>query len=407
MTVKVNNCEGTGSGNNVTTGDTSSGDAWNTAQPGTGGSLTWDNTHAAHGSRAIKISTGGTSTSTYVAWTGLSISRVRGRANVYITASPPTVTQVIARGMASSLQKFRLYVNTSGKLVIADSSNVSQTTLSTTIPANQWFRVEWDITAGTSAAYEVRLYTSVDSSSATETASGSASNFGSGNFDEVRYGTAANFANVVGYWLDDLGLSDTGFMGPALHTVSMGQPVETDTAQPFTVSKARSFGQATETDTANAFRPVKSRILGQPTETDTANPFSRLKTRTLGQATEADTALPVTALKGRGIGQASETDTAQPFRAAKTVHLGQVVEADTALPFTAVRTVGLGTVVETDTAQPMTPVKRIVLGQVVELDTAYPMVAVKAFQAGLAAVLRTPDPTTVTRRPGASVRRTA
>jgi hypothetical protein len=214
-----NNFDGGTNGVSITTTDTTSGDAWDVVSIGASCVTAWDNTHTAHGAEAGLFSSGGSAVASYVAWTTKvgSIPRIWGRAYVYITASPPTVTQIIARGLAATAQKFRLYINTSGKLVLADNANVAATggTSTNNIPANQWVRVEWDVTAGTSAPFEVRYWTTADSAGTpTETLTGSATNFGSANFDEIRFGIGASFASVVNYWLDDVNANNIGFPGP-------------------------------------------------------------------------------------------------------------------------------------------------------------------------------------------------
>lgn len=218
MTNLSNTALGGTSGSAITTSDTASGNKWDVATPGTGGTANWDNSQAVHDPLSMTFATGVTSTSAYVAWTSGSIgslARIWGRAYVRLPASPPTVTQVIARFLAASAQKARIYCNTSGKLVIADSSNVAAGTTTGTVAANSWFRVEWDITSGVSNAFEFRYYASPESYTATETLTGSTTNFGAANFDEVRFGVGANFASVVGYWIDDVNVNDIGFPGPS------------------------------------------------------------------------------------------------------------------------------------------------------------------------------------------------
>lgn len=203
-------------GNTVTITDTASGDHLDVVQPGTGGTVQWSNTHPAHGPLGITFLTGATSTSTYVAWTTQlgSLTQIWGRAYFYLPTVPPTVTQVIARGLGATAQKFRLFVNTSGKLVLADSATVSAGTTTSTMLANTQQRVEFMVTSGTSAAFELRYFASAESDTPTETLTGSTTNFGTANFDEIRFGTGANFANVTAYFLDDLNVNSVGFPGP-------------------------------------------------------------------------------------------------------------------------------------------------------------------------------------------------
>lgn len=81
-------------------------------------------------------------------------------------------------------------------------------------------------------------------------------------------------------------------LNPAALTVSVGQAVEIDTAQPVTGRAVATLGQATETDTAGVVTPVQAQIVavGQAVETDTATPLTGRAVATLGQAVETDTA---------------------------------------------------------------------------------------------------------------------
>lgn len=206
------------SGITITTSDTGSGDKWDIVNTGGGTSTTqWDNSQSIHDGLSMMFATPAGATTAYTAWTTQagSLARCFGRAYVRLPASPPTASSVVARFLAASSQKARIYVNTSGKVVVGDNTNANQANTTATVPANAWWRVEWDITSGVSAAFEVRYYASAESYTPTETLTGSASNFGAANFDEVRFGTGASLASVVGYWLDDVNYNDIGFPGPS------------------------------------------------------------------------------------------------------------------------------------------------------------------------------------------------
>lgn len=218
MTGKGYTAEGGTSGSTVTTSDTGSGDAFSVATAGTGGTLVYDTTHAAHGTKAIKYQSGATSTSVYTAWTGLSMATVKFRISVYITSV--TVSSMIIRAAASAAQRFRVIVETDGKLHIRDQGNTQIAISTANVPLNAWFSVRGEVTAGTSAAWNIRYYTSIDSVTATQTFSGSTGNFLAGNFDEIRFGIGANTASVAAFWLDDHAIDDTTSPGVALITVT-------------------------------------------------------------------------------------------------------------------------------------------------------------------------------------------
>ena len=177
-------------------------------------------------------------------------------------------------------------------------------------------------------------------------------------------------------------------------TISVGQASETDTAQAVTVSATStiSIGQAIETDTSQTVTPVvgaQSVNVGQASETDTAQavtPSAGSTTISVGQAIETDTSQTVTPSAGGQtvlVGQASETDSAQTatvFIGPATIATGQAVETDSAqtvTPTTGAQTIAVGQAVETDTALNCTAASGSVtvqVGQAVETDTAQTVV---------------------------------
>ena len=218
MASRYNNAEGGTNGNTVTATDTGSGDQWSVATPGTGGTLAYDTTHAGHGTKAIKIATGGTATTSYTAWTGLGYATLFARVSAYFTAQP-TASAILMRGMASTSQRFRVTVeSTDGKIRLRDQANTQLAVSTNAAQNNAFLRVSLKVVSGTSAAWILSIYNSPDSTTATETLSGSAGNFLAGNFDEIRYGIGASTASVVAYWLDDMAVNDTVDPGPPTKT---------------------------------------------------------------------------------------------------------------------------------------------------------------------------------------------
>lgn len=135
-----------------------------------------------------------------------------------------------------------------------------------------------------------------------------------------------------------------------------------------------SVGQAIETDTAQAFTHRKTKIIGVPflgmplplpgstdyepvTEIDTAKSvipqLGSGHTVAVNQASETDTARIVTARKTKTLSQALETETSQPIRPRRTYSIGQTSETDTALAITRRKLKAIGLAVETDTARPV------------------------------------------------------
>jgi hypothetical protein len=243
--VAANNFEGGVNGNTITTADTGSGTKWDTISTGSG-TLTWDNTHPAHGSLGGKATTS-TSVACYAAWTSTGLGGTQPtlfwRISAYLNATPVAGINPV-RGLASSAQKFRLGFETDGKLHLRDNANTSLFTSTTTLPLNAQFRVEGSVTAGTAGAYDVRLYTSLESTTATETKTGTG-NFLAGNFDELRFFITAAAASVTGFWLDDCAYSPTAFVGPVIQGQSAAETITISDAAVTALATARTAADAT------------------------------------------------------------------------------------------------------------------------------------------------------------------
>lgn len=177
-------------------------------------------------------------------------------------------------------------------------------------------------------------------------------------------------------------------------TVTIGQPAETDSAQPLASPQARAIGQPSETDTAQAFASPQARAIGQPAEADTAQAMAIGAAGAMGQPVETDTAQPLTARQLKGIGQPAETDTAQPLTAAQARAIGQPSETDTAQAMAQRQVRTLGQPVETDTAQGMTSSVPGSIGQALEADAAQPMTARQLRAIGQPAEIDTAQPVT-------------
>lgn len=189
---------------------------------------------------------------------------------------------------------------------------------------------------------------------------------------------------------------------PGARTLTIGQATEVDTAQPMTAgsSLTAGIGQAVETDTAQAMTALRSIALaiGQASETDTAQPVSTSGTtvQAIGQALESDVAQAMTAQAAiaLAIGQAAEADTAQPLTVASAIAaaIGQAAESDSAQPLTLVQAgaTAIGQAQETDLAQPMTVVPgalALTIGQATESDAAQPMGAQLGLTVGIGLAL--------------------
>jgi hypothetical protein len=181
-------------------------------------------------------------------------------------------------------------------------------------------------------------------------------------------------------WMGYLAFADAPSAG---QTVILGQPSETNTAQPITVNpRRRLIGQVVQSNSAQALARKKSRAvaqatqlntaqgvtralssLGQVTQLNTAQAFSKRKVKAFAQAAEGNTSGVLTRVKRRSIGQASSTE--QPFSLsrAKRRTLGQTIQLNTAQVLTRVRRYLMGQASSAESGQPMTRRKSRLLAQ--------------------------------------------
>ena len=217
--VLTNSFEGGTNGVTITSGNSggASGNAFNLVGA-TGVTNTYSNANAAHGSLSGELSTT-TAAVAYWRWNAPSfpsVSQAWFRFYAYFTANPANQHRVWnATGSASVASVF---VSISGKLQVTyGGSGTPFVTFTTSIPLNQWFRVEGFVVANASAGQvSASLYSAMDSVIPTETHTSAANlNTASGNPSTYSFGCSSSVASVGPFWMDDLGLSDTGPLGPS------------------------------------------------------------------------------------------------------------------------------------------------------------------------------------------------
>jgi hypothetical protein len=223
VTLLTNSFEGGTSGIQITTGNSggTSGNAFDTATQGSGGTLDFDSSHAAHGLLSCKLATT-TAATTFLQWAASFGSQATFwyRGYFYFTANPAATIRLFncttATGATSVMS---LSLNLSGKLIVSYSgSGTSFVTFTASIPLNQWFRVEGlCVASATVGQVGASLYTSLDSLTPAETHT-SAANLATGALSgttSYSFGDSNGVGSVGPFWLDDIGLSSTGPLGPA------------------------------------------------------------------------------------------------------------------------------------------------------------------------------------------------
>ena len=224
MTVCTGDLEGGVHGNAVSTSDTGSLTAFDAAGGSTGDSVKYDNTHVAHGSLAAKMTTGSGGNLTLrwdLAHFG-TLSDWYGRMYLYMTANPASA-MTFFRPQKTTTQAFQLLIDTSGHIVVQDTSSATLATFTNAISLNQFVRVEVHANH-TGSALEVKLFNSADSSTATETQT---LNSVSMQSNATRLDFRTNITSTI-YWIDQLVGGATAYPGP--YPVSTVAPAVSGTA---------------------------------------------------------------------------------------------------------------------------------------------------------------------------------
>jgi hypothetical protein len=189
---------------------------------GTGGSLTYENTEAAHGSLSLKVVCGSSGGTNIVEWTtsltGSSLSQIWFRVYIWMAALPTSGNTVtFIRTRAGSTTCGQVAINSSGKVLTLNASGSTQTTSTTTVPTSQWFRLEgYVIGSPTAGSIQVKIFTtSKDELTPDETdTTGTSVNTDSASMTRIDFGPSAASAAFTCY-IDDIGASDTAYLGPS------------------------------------------------------------------------------------------------------------------------------------------------------------------------------------------------
>lgn len=215
MTILVNTFEGGTQGTTISTGNSggTSGNAFDNVSIGSGGTLTYDGTQAAHGSLSAEITTAGSGV--FFGWVASlgTQTQVWFRQYLYLTGNPSAnIAPFKAQSGASNCAQ--MGINTSGKITFQNAAFSTVITSASTIPLNQWFRVEGFVLAGTSTGQlSFSLYDAADSVTPTETQTSTAAQVLLASMDRVNFGQI-QAVSAGPFWMDDIGVSTTGYLGP-------------------------------------------------------------------------------------------------------------------------------------------------------------------------------------------------
>lgn len=213
----TNSLEGGTNGTGITAGNSggASGNAFDAVTGG--GSITYSNVTAAHGVLSAEVANA--SNQAYAAWraslTATSIATVWFRVYCYLTANPPSLWTVMRPESGSAARAAEFGVTASGNIQALNQSGASVHTGSATVPLSTWFRIEGFCTgSATVGQVSWNLYNVKDSTSPTETYTSAATVNTLGTITGIGYGTVRNITQTA--WIDDLGASDTTYLGPVV-----------------------------------------------------------------------------------------------------------------------------------------------------------------------------------------------
>ena len=257
-----NDAEVPSNGTTLTTANTgsSTSDAWDAVNIGALAALTTDTTHAAHGLQSIKSVTGSPAANSLTEWTTKlttgTVPTLWWRIYCYMTAFGATQLRVISARTGVTYQGGPA-TNSAGKIVLLNAAGGTLKTSTTTLPLNQWFRLEGLVTGDPSAGVvETKIFASdMDAITPDETLTSTAVNTGAA-LNRIDFGNPSSVASYT-FWWDDPAASVFGYIGPAGQeailtpgvvacVATIGAPtVGASIATPAVVSAVASIGTAT------------------------------------------------------------------------------------------------------------------------------------------------------------------
>lgn len=217
MTLVLNSAEGGVSGTNITTSNTggTSGTAFSNIGPGTG-SITFSNAQAAHGSLSYAV-TGAASSGEFFGWNTYNDTSVAVRFYFNTGPSLPNSQLRILDVRNSSASALRVFIDTTNKLFIQNSTGTTIKTFANALSANTWYRIEVALSVSATAAVINTDYYAGDSTTPAETGySTTTGNTGSTNITDIRFGSVATASWTGTMYFDDLATNNgtTSYIGP-------------------------------------------------------------------------------------------------------------------------------------------------------------------------------------------------
>lgn len=262
--------EGGTNGAGITAGNSggASGDAFESVSLGAGATAVYDNTQAHSGSLSAKLATGGSAADCSLNYgTALGAqTQVFYRAYVWMSANPAGNHRLFDAWDSGSGQLcFAVYLTTTGKLMSVNTAGSTIQTTTASVNLSAWSRIETMLVGdATTGQVEVKLYNSPGSSTPTETITSAANQNTRGSANNYRFGSAGDpMPAGRTLWLDDLGISTTGYLGPTASAVTLTPAAAswsanavTPVPQPVVLALTPATGSWSATALAPAPQPV-------------------------------------------------------------------------------------------------------------------------------------------------------
>ena len=146
---------------------------------------------------------------------------------LYFQFQGTTFTYAIAKLQDSAGVNQGELIVSSGALTIQDSINTTRATFATALSINTWYRVEAQYNHPGTTGPTVRLYTSMDSTTITETQTPSGpTNWGSNTASFAEFLTMGSSSGVGFTMIDDVAVSEVGWIGPYVAPPPTTTPTE-------------------------------------------------------------------------------------------------------------------------------------------------------------------------------------
>lgn len=150
----------------------------------------------------------------------------------------------------------------------------------------------------------------------------------------------------------------------------LGRAAESESAQPFTATKALPLGRATETAQALSIGSAKARAFGAAAEAELVQGIGTSLGVGIGQVTETESARTFGASKSAAIGRVSESEASRPIGNSKAIPFGTARETEATGPITFVRAYPIGVAVESESLSVVTASKSMPFEHATETETA-------------------------------------